>query len=148
GLLLIAARAAECRIEPSLPQGIEQRLRLKQGTAFLRAQSERIRALLDGFTVGVNDEFRADLACEAVTEFDHLVKLIGSVDVQQWKWDLAGINRLLSQSHHYRGILADGIEHHRPREFSRHLAEDVDALRLERTQVAESESICSRRSQS
>ncbi len=50
---------------------------------------------------------------------------------------LRRIERLHRQMQHHRRILADGIEHHRIGELGRHLAHDVDALRLEALEVGE-----------
>ena len=51
------------------------------------------------------------------------------------KRNLAGMKRLLRQPHHHRGILADGVEHHRPLELGGHFADDVNALGLQGAQM-------------
>ncbi len=48
-----------------------------------------------------------------------------------------GREGLLRQPHHHRGVLADGIEHDRALELGRHLADDMDAFRLQRIQRGE-----------
>ena len=45
----------------------------------------------------------------------------------------AGIEGLLRQAQHHGRIFADGVQHHRLFELSRHLAKDVNALRLEQS---------------
>jgi hypothetical protein len=42
---------------------------------------------------------------------------------------------LAGQVHQRLRVLADAVEHHRPGELGRHLADDVDALRLQIAQV-------------
>ena len=61
--LFVAARAAECRIESAGVQRIQQRLGLQQAAALLRAERERIRAVLQRFAVLMNDQLRANLVC-------------------------------------------------------------------------------------
>ena len=78
-----------------------------------------------------------DLGRIAIAELDHLAELVGGVDVQQRERNRARIERLLREPQHHRGVLADGVEHHRPLEFGDHLAQDVDALGLERAQMIE-----------
>jgi len=55
--------------------------------------------------------------------------------MQQRKRNLGGIKRLLCKAEHYGGILANGIQHDRAGKFRHGLAEDMDALRLQRLQM-------------
>ena len=82
-------------------------------------------------------EPRADGPRHLVAELDHLAELVGGIDVEQRKRDRARVERLLCQAEQDRRVLADGVEHHRPFEFGDDLAEDVDALGLQRPQVIE-----------
>ena len=50
---------------------------------------------------------------------------------------LPGIEGLLRQPHHHRGVLADGIQHHRALELRGHFADDVDALGFEGAQMGQ-----------
>ncbi len=137
---LVAARAAEGRVETALGQRIQQRSGLQQAAAFLRAQAERVGAVVDSFGIGVHDQPRADLRAEAVAELHHFAEFVGGIDVQQRERDRARMERLLRQAHHHRGILADGVEHHRPLEFGGHFAQDMDAFGFQRPQMGK----CSR----
>ena len=49
----------------------------------------------------------------------------------------AGIEGLLRQPQHDGGVFADGVEHHRVLELGGDLAEDVDALGLEKLDVVQ-----------
>jgi hypothetical protein len=57
--------------------------------------------------------------------------------VQQRERDRRRVERLLREAQHYGGVFADRVEHHRPLELGRHLANDVDALGFERAQMIE-----------
>ena len=81
--LLVAPRAAERRVEVAGLERVEQRARLEQPAAALRAEHERLCALVDRPLVGVDDQPGADLGRVAVAELDHLAELVGGVDVQQ-----------------------------------------------------------------
>ena len=58
--LLVAPSAADGRVEVAGLQPVEQRLRLQQTAAALRAHLERLRAVGDRFLVRVDDQPRAD----------------------------------------------------------------------------------------
>ena len=74
---------------------------------------------------------------KSIAEADHFGELVAGVDVEEREGDVAGIEGLLRQAQHHRGVLADGVEHHRVPELGRDFAQDVDALGLEQLQVAE-----------
>ena len=135
--LFVAARAAEGRVEVAGLQAVEQRRRLEQRAAALRAEGERLRAGVERLLVGVHDQAGADFRGIPVAEGDHLPELVAGVDVQQRERNRAGIERLLRQAEQDRRVLADRVEHHRPLELGDDLAQDVDALGLERAQVVE-----------
>ena len=136
---LVAPGAADGRVEVAGLQRVEQRLRLQQAAAALRADLERLRAVGDRFLVGVDDQPRADGLGHLVAELDHLAELVGGVDVQQRERNRPGIEGLLRQAQQDRRVLADRIEHHRPLELGHHLAQDVDAFGFQRAQVVEPE---------
>ncbi len=52
--------------------------------------------------------------------------------------------RLPRQVQHHRAILADRIEHHRPRGFGDRLAQDEDALRLEPVEMGQGDCVIGR----
>src|SRR5579872_4952576 len=72
-----------------------------------------------------------------IAERDHLFKFVGSIHVQQWKWDGAGVECLLRQANHYRRILTDGVEHYRPLKFGGNFTNNLDALGFQCLQVAD-----------
>ena len=133
--LLVAASAADGRVEVAGLQRVEQRLGLEQPAAALRADLERLRAFADGFFVGVDDQPRADGVGHLVAERDHFLELVGRVDVEERKRNRARVERLLREAQHAGRVLADRVEHHRPLELGDHFPKDLDALGLERTQV-------------
>ena len=141
-LLFIAPRAADGSVETALPQAvtlaqpIQQRFGLQQSAAALRAQPERVRAVVDGLAIGVHNQLRADLGRVAIAKLDHLAKLVGGIDMQQRERDRRRMKSLLGQPQQDRRILADGVQHHRPLELGRHLAHNVDAFGFEQTEMA------------
>ena len=134
-LLLIAPGAAKSRVVSAGRQTIQQRSRLQQAAAFLSAQPERIRAIVTGLVVGVNDQFRADRRYEPIAELDHFTKLIRRIDVQQREGNSAGEEGFLGQPHHHGGVLPDRIQHHGFLKLSRYFANDVNALSFEQVQM-------------
>ncbi len=105
--LFVAARAADGAVEVAGLQRVEQRLRLQQAAAALRAHLERLRAVGDGFLVRVDDEPGADGLGHLVAELDHLAELVRGVDVQQRKRDGPRVERLLGQAQQHGRVLAD-----------------------------------------
>jgi hypothetical protein len=83
----------------------------------------------------MDDEIGSYFASVFVAEADHLGKFVAGIDVKKWEWNLAGIERFLSQAKHYRRIFADGVEHDGASELSDSLAEDGDTLGLKRLKV-------------
>ena len=53
---LVAARAAESRVEAACAERVQQGARLQQPAALLRAQAERAGAVVDGLAIGVHDQ--------------------------------------------------------------------------------------------
>ena len=135
--LLVAPRAAERRVVAAGLERVEQRLGLEQAAAARRAQDERLRAFGDRFLVGVHDQPHAHLFGVPVAEVDHLLELVGRVDVEQREGNRPRVERLLREPQQHRGVLADRVEHHRPLELGDHFPEDVHAFRLEHAQVIE-----------
>ena len=96
---------------------------------------EGIDALADALLILVLEHREAVFFRLRVAERDHLVELPRRVDVQERKRRFLRIERLEREMHHDRAVLADGIEHHRLFTLGRHLADDVDGLRLERIEM-------------
>ncbi len=121
-LLFVAPRSAKRRVEPALCQRIQQAPRLQQTAAVLRSQRVRIRPRRNRLLIPVNDQLCPDLLCISITKGNHLGKLIARIHVQQRKWNLARIESLLRQPQHHARILADRVQHHRPRKLRHRLA--------------------------
>jgi hypothetical protein len=83
----------------------------------------------------MNDQLRADFARIGITKLDHFGELVACIDVQERKRYLAGIEGLLRQPQHHRGVLADRIQHDRTREFGCGFPQDVDAFGLQGFEV-------------
>jgi hypothetical protein len=66
-----------------------------------------------------------------VQTYYHLPELESGVDVQQRKRDLAGVERLLREAQHHRGIFPDGIQHRGTGRLRHHFPDDVNAFRFE-----------------
>ena len=90
-----------------------------------------VDALPQPILIGVNNQFHAHSLSVLITKTDHLLKFPGGIDVQQRERRLARIKGFQRQMEHHRGILTDGIQHHRVLEFGDHLADDVYALGFE-----------------
>ena len=134
-LLFVAPRPAKRRVEAAFFQRIQQAARLQQPAAVLRAQRIGIGAVCNRLLVAMHDQVGADLARVLVAEPNHLGELIAGIHMQQRERNLPRIKGLLRQSQHHRRIFADRIQHHRPRELRHRLAQNRDALRLQRLQV-------------
>ena len=137
GFLFIAPRAAKGRVEVVVAQRIQQRLRLQQSAAALGVERNGIGARGNGGFVAPDQQLRAHRAGHRIAEGDHLGEFEARIDMQQRKGNRRGIKGLLRQPQHHRRVLADGVKHHRPLELAGHLAQDVDALRLQQAQMAQ-----------
>ena len=135
--LFVAPGAAERRVESARLQRVEQRLGLEQPAAALRADEEGLRAFRNRLLVGVHDEPRADLGGVLIAELDHLAELVRGVHVEEREGDGARVKGLLREPQEHGRILPNRIEHDGTLEFGHHFTQDMDALRLERSQVVE-----------
>ena len=97
-LFLVAPRSAKCRVESTRRKRVQQRFRLEQPAASLRAEDKRIRALLQCFAVLMHDQFGADFARVRIAKLDHFRKFVAGVDVQQRKRDFPRIKSFLRQA--------------------------------------------------
>ena len=82
-------------------------------------------------------EMRQKLAREPFAERVHVLELPGRVDVQERERHAAGVEGLARQVREHRRVLPDRVEHDRVAELGRHLADDVDRLRLEGLEVGQ-----------
>jgi len=73
-----------------------------------------------------------------ITKFIHLGKFIGSIHMQQWKWQRCGIKSLARQMQHHTGILTNRVKHDRIAKLGHHFPHDVNGLRFQRFELSES----------
>src|SRR4026209_48471 len=139
---IVAARAAERRVELVLRERCFQRLGLHD-VRVLGAVSEGRDAGLGRLLVDMDDQVESELARHAVAELDHVPELPGRVDVHQREWQLSGMESLARKVQENGAVLADRVQHDRVVELGRHLADDVDALRLEALELRHL-SLCNR----
>ena len=130
GFLFIAPRAAKGRVEFIKIQRLLQPLRLHHIRMQPRARRDGANARAHALLIDVDDQVEAQLFRALVAEGDHLPELPGRVHMQQREWRIGGIEGLHRQMQQHGGILADGIEDHRPLAGGRHLAKDMDAFGL------------------
>ena len=135
--LLVAARAAEGRVETVLIERLLQGLRLHDVGVGRRRVADRVDAARQTLPVRMHDEVEAQRGGGAVAEGDHVAELPRRVDVQHREGRPLGKERLARQVQEDGGVLADRIEQHRLAELRRRLAEDVDALGLEQIEVGD-----------
>ncbi|MCY1412032.1 hypothetical protein D9M71_274290 [compost metagenome] len=96
---------------------------------------ERVDALRHAIRVDVGDQVQPHFLDHLVAEAVHLLEFPASVDVHDRERQLAGEERLAGEMQHHGGILADRVQHHRVIELGGHLADDMDALRLQLFQM-------------
>ncbi len=136
-LLLVAARAADRRVELALVQRLLQALGLHHVGVHGGAVGERADVLGDAVGVDVHAQFHSALGGAAVAERDHLAKLPARIHMQQRDRRRRRRERLQQQMQQHRTVLADRIQQHRIAELGGHLAQDVDALGLEPVEVGQ-----------
>jgi hypothetical protein len=134
-LLLVAAGAAERRVEAVQAEGLLEALGLPKVGVQGAAVVERIDAAGLRFRVLVDQQVKAQLRGHLVAQGVHRPELPGGVDMQQRERRLGRIERLGRQVQHHRAVLADRVQHHRLLALGRHLPQNVDALRLQPLQM-------------
>jgi hypothetical protein len=85
--------------------------------------------------VHVNDKLEPELVRRRVAERDHVAKLPGRIDVQQWERRLDRTKSFLRDVQHHARILADRIEQDRLAKLGHRFAHDGDRLGLEPLEV-------------
>ena len=118
-----------------LAQSVKQSLCPQQAAAAGRAQLVGIDSFVNGRPIHMYNQPRADFGHKPVPKGNQLRVFVTRVDVHQWKGYLAREKRLASEVEHHGRVFADGIQQHRPLELARRLAQDVDCLSSQRTQV-------------
>ncbi len=137
-LLFISACAAEGSIKTVFIQRLLQAFGFHDVGMFGAAMNERVDTHRHPFRVFMHQQFATIGFSGAVTEFIHLTEFPAGIHVQQRKRQRTRIERFTRQVQHHAGIFADGIHHHRIREFCGNFTNDMDAFRLQLSQVSES----------
>mmetsp|Transcript_16679 Transcript_16679/g.31313 ORF Transcript_16679/g.31313 Transcript_16679/m.31313 type:complete len:278 (+) Transcript_16679:695-1528(+) len=143
-LLLVAAGAANQRIEPVFLDGLQQRHGLVAVAAFQRV-GEADGAAGDAVFQMPDHQALAHLGHALVTEADDLGEVVARVDVHQREGQVARVaarvrgvlhlERLLGQAQHDAGVLAAGEQQGGALEACSDLAQDEDGLFFQRIQV-------------
>ena len=137
GALLVAARAADRRVEAVLLDRVEQRRRLQLVPRGARPGLLDDAAAVDRLLHRRDEQRLAELGDAPVAELDHLGEVVAGVDVHDRERELAGAEGLLREPQEHDRVLAAGEEQHRPLELGGDLAHDVDGLRLELVEMGE-----------
>ena len=96
-------------------------------------------ACCDPVLVNIHDEVEAELVPDiGIAEGDHLPEFPGCVNMHQGEGRLPRRERFPRQMQHDRRIFADGVQHDRMIELSRHLTNDMYALCLKTLEMCES----------
>ena len=137
-LLLVAAGPAEGGVEAVFVEGLPQALRLHDVGVDLAAVREGVDPLGPPLLVDMDDELEAELLGDVlVAELVHVAELPRRVDVHEREGGLGRKEGLLREAHHDGRVLADRVKHDRVFKLGGHLADDVDALGLELTEMGE-----------
>jgi hypothetical protein len=136
--LFVSPRTAEGRGKAAHSKGIQQCSGLQQTATLLRSQSKWIGSFLQRLPVLVHNQLGSQLLRIAVAKFDHFWEFVTGIHVQKGKRDFPRKKRFLCQPQHHRGIFANGIKHCRTRKLFHGFAQNIDALRFQSPQVAQS----------
>ncbi|MNT02008.1 hypothetical protein D3C72_1364950 [compost metagenome] len=134
GLLLVAARTANQRVEAELLNGFEQRDRLVHIARFARVRQAH-RAACHGVFDAAYDQLGAQLLGAKIAEVGHLWEVVAGVDHQQRVGDAARAECFFRALEHDQRILAAGKQQGGALEGSRHLAQDEDGFLFQRIQM-------------
>ena len=136
GALLVAARAAEGRVEAVLLDGVEQRHGLQPVARGARAGLlDRLAGVDRVLHVG-DDQARAELLHAPVAELERLREVVAGVHVHEREREAARPEGLLGQAQQDDRVLAAREQQDRALELGGDLAHDEHGLRLEGAQVA------------
>ena len=135
GLLFVAARAADGRVETEFLDGFQQRHRLCS-IAAVGFLVQAHRAAFHGVLDRAHQQPLAEFGGAHVAEGDHFIEVVAGVDVQQRERELAGAEGFFRQPQQDDGILAAGEEQHRVGAFAGDFAQNVDGLRFQPVEMA------------
>jgi hypothetical protein len=94
-------------------------------------------AAIDRLLYRGDDQLVARVAEPPVAELQHLGEVVPGVDVKHRKWERHWRKRLLGQTQEHDRVLAAAEQEDRAFELGDHLAQNVDRLGLEETEVVE-----------
>ncbi len=137
GALLVAAGAAERRLESVLLDGVEERHGLEPVARRARARLLHHPAAVDRVLDMGHDQLGVQLGHEPVAVLDHLGEVVARVHVHHRERERPGVEGLTGQVEQHGGVLAAGEEQHAALELRRDLADHVDGLRLEGAEVGD-----------
>ena len=129
-LFLVAPRPAEGRVEAIHVERLLQAFGLPQ-VGVQRPMVERVDVPRLGFGILVDEQLDPVLARRPCRAAHTCPELPARIDMKQRERQRRRIEGLAGEVQHHRAVLADRIEHHRPRRFGDRFAHDVDALGLE-----------------
>ena len=134
GLLLVAARAADQRVEAEFLDRFEQRDRLVHVARFARMRQAHGAArhrVLDA----AHDQLGAEFLRALVAEGRHFGEVVAGVDHQQRVGDAAGAEGLLGALQQHQRILAAREQQGRALEGGGDFAQDEDGLFFQRVEL-------------
>ncbi len=134
-LLLVAPAAAEHGVELVARDRVEQRLRLQRVARPVGALAQA--AVVEVVLHARDLEPQAQALGGRVAVGEHLGEVVARVHVQHGERHRAGRERLDREVQHHHGVLAAAEQQHGALELGHHLADDVDALALERVELRE-----------
>ncbi len=135
--LLVAARAAERRVEVVLGNRVQQRHRLQAVARGPRARLLDRAPAVDRLLHARHDQLLAQFRHAAVAELDHLGEVVAGVHVHQRERERRRAERLLREAQQHDRVLAAAEQQHRALQFRGDLAHHVDRLALQCPQVAQ-----------
>ena len=142
GTLLVAARAADGRIEAVLGDGVEEGHRLEAVARRPRSGLLDHAALVDRLLDAGHDEALAELGQAPVAVLEGLGEVVPGVDVHDRERETGRSEGLLRQAQQDDRVLAAREEEDRRAGLGGDLAHDGHGLRLERVEVAQQVSAC------
>jgi hypothetical protein len=135
GALLVAAGAAEGRLEAVLLERVEQRHGLQAVARGARTRFLHDAALVDRVLHARHDQLGADVGDHPVAILDHLGEVVPCVHVHHGERQAGRVERLAGEVQQHRRVLASGEQQHSALELRGDFADHVNRLRLEGPEV-------------
>ena len=140
GFFLVAAGAADQRVEAELFDGFEQGHRLVHIARLARVGQAHGATLHRVFDVA-HDQFGLQFLGAEVAEIGHFGEVVAGVDHQQRVGDAADAEGLFGALEHHQRILAARKQQGGALEGSGHFAQDEDGFFFERVQVGRAQRV-------